>query len=143
MRQYNARNVNASFKGIPLNVGAGLAPDSFMTVEREEDGWETTVGADGFTVRSRNNNRLGKVTFRTLASSPLNDALASVANLDELTGAGSGPFFFSELNSTATASSPTAWIMKQPSMERGKAETEVEWVLQCEELEMFAGGRLA
>jgi hypothetical protein len=114
-----------------------------MTIEMEEDAFVTTVGADGFTVRSRNNNKTGRVTFRVLNSSPLNDQLSAIYNLDALTGAGAGVFHFSELGGTSTAVSPSAWIQRAPTMERGREEGETEWVLACENLEVFVGGRVA
>lgn len=141
MATYRLQNVNASFKGIPLNVGAGLAED-WLEIESDEEAWTKTVGADGFVTRSQNLNQGAKVRFKVLASSPLNDALSGLMAVDRVSGLGSGPFHYTEIGGTTTAHSPEAWILKVPTMSRGKEETEVEWELDCGALEMFLGGRL-
>jgi hypothetical protein len=126
-----------SFAGIPIS---DFAPDTFITVERDEDNFTKQTGASGEVVRTRNNNRGGKVTFVLMAHSIQNDLLSAVAALDELSALGVAPFFLKELNGTSTAAAESAWIQKTPNMERAKEAGTVSWVLDCAELEMFSGG---
>jgi Protein of unknown function (DUF3277) len=135
---YDPAKVLASFAGIPLN--GGIAPDTFLKVERDEEGFTKQVGADGHAVRSRNNNRGGKATFTVMADSALNDALSAVANADELTGVGVGVFHVAEFAGTTLCHAENAWVQKLPAVERGKESGTVEWVLDCADLEMFIGG---
>lgn len=136
-RTYDPALVNISFSGLPLG---GFAPDTFLQVERNEDGFTLMVGAGGEAARSQSRNRSGRVTLTLLATSQTNDVLSAIANADELGGTGVGALFIKEFNGTTLVLAESAWIMKQPTIERGAEVTTVEWVFECEELTMFAGG---
>lgn len=136
-RTYDPALVNISFNGLPLG---GFAPDTFLQVERNEDGFTLMVGAGGEAARSQSRNRSGRVTLTLLSTSQTNDILSAIANADELTGSGVGVLFIKEFNGTTLVLAESAWIMKQPTIERGAEVTTVEWVFECEELTMFAGG---
>lgn len=136
-RTYDPALVNVSFSGLPLT---GFAPDSFLKVSRNEDGFALTVGAGGEAARSQSRNRSGEVTITLMATSQANDLLSAIANADELAGTGVGTLFIKELNGTTLVMAESAWVKKMPDMERGKEITEVEWVFTCADLSMFLGG---
>lgn len=137
---YDPGLVNASFASIPLN--SGLAPDTFIKIERDEESWTKKTGSDGFTTRTRNRNKGGKVIFTVMTESPLNDVLSAICAADELTGAGVGIFNLSELDGTTAAHAESAWIKKPADIERGKESGTTEYEIDCAELEMFSGGKL-
>lgn len=136
-RTYNPFLVNFSFTGIPIT---GFAPDTFITVERNEDAFTLVVGAGGEAARSQSRNRSGTVTLTLLATSQSNDVLSAIANADEQTGIGVGTAFVKEINGTTLVSAQSAWIKKMPNVERGAEVSNVEWVLECEALDTFIGG---
>jgi hypothetical protein len=136
-RTYDAAKVNVSFSGIPLG---GFAPDTFLTVERNEDAFTLVVGASGEAARSQSRNRSGRVTLTVMATSQTNDVLSALHNADELQGTGVGALFIKELNGTTLVSAESAWVVKMAPLERGAEVGTVEWVIECESLDTFVGG---
>lgn len=140
MATYDPSKVIFSFAG---SIITGFADGTFITVERNEDAFTLAVGASGEYARAKNANKSGRVTVTLMASSQANDILSAIAKADELTGVGNGILFVKELNGTTLAMSRDAWVLKMPNIERAKDEiSPVEWVFECAELEMFAGGIL-
>ena len=128
-----------SFAG--LNI-TGFAPDTYISVERNEDAFTLVVGASGEATRSHNRNRSGTVTLTLMASSLSNDALSAIAVADELSGAGVSALFLKEANGTTLVMASNAWIRKLPTVDRAKEAGTAEWVFECEDLSIFVGGLL-
>lgn len=136
---YDPAKNNLSFAG---QIITGVAPDTFITVERNEDSYTLVVGAGGEAARSQNRNRSGTVTVTLMATSQSNDILTAIALADEIAGTGVGPIFVKEVGGTTMAMGANAWIKKMPSIERAKEVGTVEWVFEVESLNMFVGGLL-
>jgi hypothetical protein len=134
---YDPALVFPSLAGIVLS---GFADGTFIEAERSEDGFTLTVGASGEAARAQARNRSGRVTFTVLATSQVNDALSALAAQDELLSTGVGVFHMTEARGTTVLHAENAWIMKLPKIERNKEVATVEWVIECEDLEVFAGG---
>lgn len=139
MRTYDPAKVLPSFLG---GILTGFADGTFIEAERNEDGFALVVGASGEAARAQSRNRSGRITFTVLSTSPTNDFLSAIAAADELLGTGVGEFQMIELGGSTLLHASNAWIMKQPKIERGKEVSNVEWVIECESLEVFAGGLL-
>lgn len=118
----------------------GFGPDTFIVAERAEDTFSTQVGASGEVARTRNRNASGTITITLLASSLSNNVLSNLAQADELSGSGVGPFQALDINGMTVARAPNCWVQKLPNMERAKDLGVVEWVLGCDNLQMFLGG---
>ena len=136
---YDPALVFPSLAGLVLS---GFADGTFIEAERNEDGFALTVGASGEAARAQSRNRSGRVTFTVLATSQVNDALSALAAQDELLGTGVGVFHMTEGNGTTVLHAENAWIMKLPKVERNKEIATVGWAIECEDLEVFAGGLL-
>ena len=128
-----------SFAG--LNI-TGFAPDTYISVERNEDAFTLVVGASGEATRSHNRNRSGLVTVTLMASSQSNDALSAIAVADEISGSGLSVLLLKEAHGTTLVSASNAWIKKLPVVDRAKEAGTVEWVFECEDLSIFVGGLL-
>lgn len=137
MKTYDPAKVLFSFAG---SLITGYADDTFIEAERAEDGFTLLVGASGEGARSKNNNKSGTVTVTLMASSQSNDILSALAAADELAGTGVGALYLKELDGTTLVSAPAAWIKKMPSVSRGKEVGTVQWVFDCESMEMSVGG---
>jgi hypothetical protein len=133
---YDPAGMLITFKGILIT---GFADGTFLNVERNEDGWFESVGADGHMIRTRNRNLSGVATLTLQQSSPANDLLLSLAQTDELTGLGVGPFMAKDINGTTMASSPQGWCRKRPGIERGKESGNTEWIIAMSRLDLKAG----
>ncbi len=138
MLNYDPNQITMVFAGILVT---GYAEGTFITAERNEDGYELSVGAGGDVTRVRNNNRSGRVTLTLQAESPSNDLLSAQAILDEaLLAAGLGVLLVKDLNGTTVLEAEAAWIMKFANMENADTGGNREWIIECAELEMFVGG---
>ena len=121
-------------------VVSGIAAGTFVSVERNEDAFTVTVGADGETARTRNNNRSGTITITLLQTSSSNDMLSSFAQLDEKSATGVLPLVVKDLLGNTLCVAPNAWVKKIANAEFGKEHGDREWVLESDLIEMFVGG---
>lgn len=119
---------------------SGYANDTFVTVERDEATFTKYTGSLGDVARSRNLNKGGKITLTLMAVAPINDGLSSMAATDEDLNAGFFPVQIRDNSGTLIINSEIAWIEKWPTIERGKESGTVEWVIDCADITMDAGG---
>lgn len=117
----------------------GFAPDTFVTIERDEQSWTKQVGADGEVTRSKTNNKAGMVTIQLQQASDDNEYLSALLASDELTGAGTVPLIIRDAKGSSLYASEQVWIQKPPTVEYGRDGGVREWVLDCANLEMFIG----
>lgn len=125
------------------NIIGGYAEDSQITVELNSPLYTMKVGAGGEVVRSRSRDKSGTITFKLLQTSPSNDVLSALAQLDQ-TGLGVVPYMLKDmLSPTTIAHAATAWISEMPKGEYGKESGDREWKVQTNNLELFFGGNPA
>lgn len=136
-KTYDPDKVIVTFLGIPMS---GYADGTFISVERNEDAFALTVGADGETARTRNQNRSGTITLTLMQSSSSNDTLSAAAAADELTGLGIGALAIKDAFGTTLCIAPNAWIKKMPTTEFGKELANREWVFETDYVQMIVGG---
>lgn len=139
MKNYDPGKIVVTFRGIRLVL---FAEGTFVSVEREEDAFSKSVGADGNVTRVRNRNRSGSVTCTLQAESPINDILSAIAKEDELFGTGFGSIQVENLLGTTLVNAPTAWIRKLPTVEFSDEASTREWIFDCDTLDMVVGGSL-
>jgi hypothetical protein len=136
-KTYNPKNMLISFGGAILQ---GFAKGTFLEAERAEDGFKSDVGSDGEVARTQSNNKMGTITFTLMHHVQSNDVLSAFAALDEISGEGVLPFFAKELNGTTVMAAANAWVKKLPKVSRGDEASNVEWSIECADLEVFTGG---
>lgn len=134
LKTYSPKDVKIAWNGIDLS--AGLAPDTFISISRMEDAFAPTVGASGTVVRTRNANRMGTVDITLMQNSPANNLLAAQAVLDEKTGA--------DIYAIITVTDPSgsldlvlatdAWIRKVADVEGSADYGTRMWGFDCAEL---------
>lgn len=139
-RNYDPERIVVTFRGVLV---AGFASGSFVTIERTEDAFALTVGAQGDVTRVRSRNRSGSVTLALQAAAPANDSLSAIAAQDEAFGTGYGPLMIKDLNGTTLAQAAVAWVRKLPAVEFAAEASDRSWVLDCAELELAVGGAVA
>ena len=137
VRTYDPAGVTVSVGGYPIQ---GFADGTFINVERSADLFSKVVGADGFTSRSKSNDRSGTVTITLKQTSPSNDVLAGIQLLDEVSNQGVVPVMVKDINGNTLVFSESGWIRKAPTIEEGRDLTDREWAFDCADLDMFAGG---
>lgn len=139
LTHYSPDKVILTFKHTLIT---GYAAETFIEVERAEDGYSMYVGTLGEVCRTRNLNRTGSVTINLMHSAPANDLLTAIAIHDEQFGYGSGPLMIKDLNGTTVCVASEAWIRKLPRIERGKEAGTIQWIIDCADLDIRAGGNV-
>lgn len=141
---YDASQVTIILAGLPLK---GLAPDTFVSVEQDEDDFTLQVGADGEGARSKSNNRSATITLTLLQSSASNDLLSDLRNLDinSPNGDSIGPFMCKDNSGRTLINAAKAWIQKPPTVEFAREGGTREWTFRTERLEfnLIGGNPLA
>lgn len=134
---YSPDKVIVNFAGLIIN---GYANDTFIEVERDEDGFMKYTGALGDVARSRNLNKGGKVTITLMQVSAINDRLYELAALDEFDGTAYGELQIKDTSGNMRCHAEIAWIQKWPKVERGKESGTIQWVFDCADIEVIPGG---
>ncbi len=121
-RQYDPRDVNVI---VDSEFLTGFADGTFVSCEKEEDAYETYVGAQGEVVRSRNAHPIGTITVTLEHTSPSNNTLNRLANSRNVF-----PAYMVDRNTRQTTiGGSECWIQKPADEERGDEVSEVEWVI--------------
>lgn len=131
-------------KAVHLTVGGlligGFADDTFIEVERDADAYTKYVGVGGEVARIKNANRAGRVVVRLMQSSPSNDELSTLAELDEFGDFGAAPLLLKDGNGFTLWSSVFCWVKKLPKTVWKKDVEVREWTLDTSRLIGFVGG---
>lgn len=134
---YDPAAIHIIFGVIPIE---GYADGTFVSVERNEDMFALTVGADGEGVRAKSNNKSGRITLTLLQSSITNTLLSAAMVADELASDGVGPFIMTDGNGETLVSAQSCWITKPAKTEFGKEAATREWVLESDSINILNGG---
>ena len=106
---------------------------------RNENTWNTVVGADGYVTRGKTNNYSGQVTITLKQSSPSNDVLSGFIALDELTNSGIVPVLIKDLSGNSTYFSGQGWVQQWANSTFGKDIADREWIITLAALDLFVG----
>lgn len=136
-KNYDPDRISVTLNGKNIT---GFAAGTFVRVERETDSFTKKVGAKGDTTRVRSRNKSGMVTITLLAASPSNTLLNALLRQDEKFGTGYGELQVINLNGDVVCSAPNAWVKKFPNVEYGDDDSDREWVLECDNLDMNLPG---
>jgi hypothetical protein len=141
LRVYDPDQVSVSVAGIPLS---GFADGEFVTVEFESPAFEDVAGTDGEVTRSKSNDGRATITVKLMQSSPVNDLLSTLHNLDKSTpgGVGVGPFMLRDAQGTTLLVAEKAWIQKAPDGSWDRTAKERAWVIRCASLTAHHGGNV-
>jgi len=125
---YDAKSVSVIVGGVYL-TGFG---ESMVTVAKDEENWETSVGAQGDVVRSRVNNPLGTITVSLQQTSPQVEYLDRLAKTGEtvpISVISAGP-------PKETATSTAAYVKKPADRAYGSSAEDREYEFQCMDLDV-------
>jgi hypothetical protein len=126
LKSYNLKKVVATFGAI---IFSGFAEDDAITLTPEANIFDSKIGADGQTSRSRSNNDNYKATVRFMATS---DARAQLQDATFRNAALSGltlPFRLYSPDTGEEYSSAQAYVEKLPDASFGREVSEREYTL--------------
>lgn len=134
---YAADAVQIIVGGVPIS---GLADGTFVNIERDEQAYTKTTGADGTTSRARTGNRSGSITLTLQQTSPSNDVLSGFLVADEAGDQGVVPVLVKDTSGRTLCYASAAWVQQMPSQDFAKEVNEREWTLDCARIDAFVGG---
>ncbi len=137
IRTYDPSQVVVAIGGV---VMGGWADGSFVKVARENDTFSKVTGADGVTSRAKMGDKSTVLTLTFAQTSPSNDILSVLHNVDERTAKGVVPVVIKDLSGTSTFFSGNGWIRKPADFEGAKEISNSEWTLDLANCEFFKGG---
>lgn len=141
LAQYSPDLVTFSFLGVPIR---GYQDNTFIDVERDEDAFTYHVGSLGDVARSRNLNRMGKITLTLTQYASSNGVLSAFQAQDEQFGNAVGAIQIKDSSGSNTfAHCHSAWISRIPKLTRAKEPKEsTVWVFHCADIQIAHGGNI-
>mgnify|MGYP001400230651 CR=1 FL=1 len=120
--------------------GAGSAEEG-ITAEMDEDKDTQTIGADGEVMHSLHAGRAGKITFRLLKTSPVNNLLSQLYNFQTLSSLthGRNVIRLTDVARGDVVSGREAAFARQPRVNYSKDGDILEWVFNVGKLDMLLG----
>lgn len=137
VKTYNFKEVFLVINGKHIQ---GFSDGSSITVERNSDGFTYQKNVDGGGTRSQSNDKSGRITFSLAQSSASNDILSAIAQLDELTSAGTMAVLVKDNLGRSLHTCETGWIVKIPNAEYGMESSGREWIIETDNLIHYVGG---
>lgn len=140
---YNAKQVKLFVCDVP--IFRGLADGDFLKIEKVNDSFSSSSGADGDTVVSASGDKRWRATITLSQASPHNDQLSNIhrAQTRGLNGAGMGSFHCADQSGRSLHKGNTSYIVKPPAAAYGKVTTNREWLIEIPEMDDFVGGNTA
>jgi len=133
---YDPKEYNIVYGGRTLS---GYEDGTFITIARDNDMWTKKTGADGKGIRSKSNDRSGRVEIVLLQGSSDNEFLSEIASADELNNGGVRTFVMSSQSDTDKFAAETMWVKKVPDSPFAKEAGSRTWILETDDLSVFVG----
>lgn len=128
-RTYSPVDVNILLAGF-YQVG-GFTEGSFITISKDIQPYKTTRTADGKVARTFIKDDTYTITLNLASTSPANDILTKIYQVDSLTQYGKFPMFIKDNMGTSLFLAPTCWIKQVPDLEFSTKVTDRTWVIQA------------
>lgn len=132
LQSYSPKDVVVTIAGIPC---IGFSPDSFLTIARNVDQVEESVGADGHLSVTNVADRTGEISILLQQTSVSNQAFAS-AFQQQQDGIDVVPFTLSIFDPAGSvlAQATNAYFKRTSTMDLGASQNSREWTFGCEAL---------
>lgn len=137
-RTYDPAAVIATVGGLTMQ---GFGEDTKIEIEEMGDGFTSMTGTDGEVSRAKGTDRRHQVTITLAQTSPSNDALSNLYDLDRRANGGATfPVTISDLSGRTVFAASWAWINKKPTVTFGREVGERAWVLTTGEPSVWTVG---
>ena len=137
MKTYDPKQVQII---VGAHIVSGFAEDTLVTVNRTNDAFTLTMGADGEGTRAKSNDKSGTIQIELMQSSESNAYLSSLMIADEVSNSGLVPVLVKDTSGSSLHSAEQAYIQKQPDSAYGKTAQSRVWILVTDNLNTFIGG---
>jgi hypothetical protein len=137
MKTYAPEEVSLILDG---NIISGFAEGTFISVARDEDAFTYVASTSGGGTRTKNANKAGKITFTLQQSSESNSVCSALLKKDEDTSDALFPVLCRDNSGSDLHKAEVGYLVKAPQSDYAKELSNREYIVQCENLEMFLGG---
>lgn len=129
IKTYDSKDVLIVINSLPLL--SGFAPDKKISIEFDNDSYSHKADVDGkLVVRDRNNNQSATVILPLMQKSSANDIVNTFLQADKINNKGLFIFSMSEVGVADLVQGSVAYIMKPPSISKGKEADIYEWTIK-------------
>lgn len=118
----------------------GFAQGSFISISKDVQPYKTTRTSDGQVARTFIKDDTFTITLTLASTSPTNDILTKLYQVDSLSQYGKFPMFIKDSSGTSLFLAPTCWVKQVPDLEFSSDITERTWVLQATQCVPNFGG---
>lgn len=134
VRTFDPKSVIVTIGGVPMS---GYADGTFLEITADTQQWTKVIGADGFTTRVKSNDYGGVMTLTLSQSSPSNDVLSALLNVDKLSNSGVVPILIKDLSGTTVMFSASGWIQQFPDVTFGNEINNRAWILDLADMDIL------
>ncbi len=134
---FDPKQVVVSVGGVPLS---GFTDGTFLEITADTQQFTKVTGADGYVTRVKSNDYGAVMTLTLAQTSPSNDVLSGIFNLDKTINGGIVPILIKDLSGTTVIFSATGWIQQFPDISFSNEISDRAWIFDLANVDMFLGG---
>lgn len=138
VRTYSPVDVTILLAGF-YQVG-GFVEGSFVTISKDVQPYRTTRTADGKVARTFIDDDTYTITLNLASTSPTNDILTKLHEVDKLSQYGKFPMFIKDSSGTSLFLAPTCWIKEVPDLTFSQDVSDRTWIIQATQCVPNFGG---
>lgn len=135
---YSPKDVTITLAGIHSVIG--YADGTFVSIKKDIKPFAKVRAMDGEIARQYFDDAGYKVTLTLMQSSPTNNILSMLYNIDTVTHMGKVPLFIKDGRGQTYFLAGTAWIEEIPEVTFGAELDTRTWVFGCSDVVMTIGG---
>ncbi|WYV99009.1 virion structural protein [Pseudomonas phage vB_PpuM-NoPa] len=135
---YSPMDVTITLGG--LHSVIGYADGTFVTIKKDIKPFAKVRAMDGEIARQYFDDAGYKVELTLMQSSPTNNVLSMLYNVDTVTHMGKVPLFIKDSRGQTTFIAGTAWIEEIPTVTFSSQLDTRTWVFGCADVAMTIGG---
>ena len=129
LRSYSPQDVDVMLAGIYKL--SGFVEGSFINIAKDVQPFKTKRSADGQIARTLVKDDSYTVEITLASSSPDNDILSKLYQLDVASGLVRFPFYIKDTLGSSQFLATTAWIKEIPEVDFSDNVTDRTWTIQC------------
>jgi hypothetical protein len=118
----------------------GIPQGTFVSVRKDLPSFVSTRSTDGIVARTKVINSSYTIEITLMSTSPSNDTLTRLWQLDELTSMGKFPLLIKDTNGTGFFFSTETWIEVAPDLEYAETAGTFTWGLRSDGGMIHIGG---
>jgi len=118
----------------------GYVDGTFISISKDIPPFTSSLSADGATSRVHRSSGTYTINLALMATSPINDILTKLWQIDEITKMGKWPLMVKDQIGSSIFFAPTCWIEQPPNLSYSTSLGERDWIIKCSDAVVNIGG---